>query len=142
MIPRLCHKQPASPLSFPRTTGHDDHHLLTPPRRLRTSHVADTRLDDRDATEPKLVLVDARRSYVNNEGETVSEDGEPIGESNTESDDFLTQFRTTPTYDLRVMDPIVLYDEVNKETGETDPEASTYSEEIEWFMRRLPAPGP
>ena len=97
---------------------------------------------DRDATEPKLVLVDARRSYVNNEGETVSEDGEPIGESNTESDDFLTQFRTTPTYDLRVMDPIVLYDEVNEETGETDPEASTYSEEIEWFMRRLPAPGP
>ena len=97
---------------------------------------------DRDATEPKLVLVDARRSYVNNKGETVSEDGEPIGESNTESDDFLTQFRTTPTYDLRVMDPIVLYDEVNEETGETDPEASTYSEEIEWFMRRLPAPGP
>ena len=43
---------------------------------------------DRDATEPKLVLVDARRSYVNNKGETVSEDGEPIGESNTESDDF------------------------------------------------------
>jgi hypothetical protein len=40
------------------------------------------------------------------------------------------------------MDPLVLYDEVNETTGTTDPEASTHSEEIEWFMRRLPAPGP
>ena len=128
-------------------------HVVYPSDRAAAVYAAATRVGlgriyvrevfhDRDATEPKLVLVDARRSYVNNEGETVSEDGEPIGESNTESDDFLTQFRTTPTYDLRVMDPIVLYDEVNEETGETDPEASTYSEEIEWFMRRLPAPGP
>ena len=128
-------------------------HVVYPSDRAAAVYAAATRVGlgriyvrevfhDRDATEPKLVLVDARRSYVNNKGETVSEDGEPIGESNTESDDFLTQFRTTPTYDLRVMDPIVLYDEVNEETGETDPEASTYSEEIEWFMRRLPAPGP
>ena len=128
-------------------------HVIYPSDRASAVYAAATRVGlgriyvrevfhDRDSPKPKLVLVDARRSHVNDEGETVSEDGEPIGESNTETDDSLSQFRTTPTYDLRVMDPIVLYDEVNEETGETDPEASTYSEEIEWFMRRLPAPGP
>lgn len=128
-------------------------HMIYPSDRAGAVYAAATRVGlgriyvrevfhDRDATEPKLVLVDARRSYVNNKGEPVSEEGEPIGESNTESDDGLTQFRRTPTYDLRVMDPLVLYDEVNETTGTTDPEASTYSEEIEWFMRRLPAPGP
>ena len=98
---------------------------------------------DRDATEPKLVLVDARRSYVNNEGETVSEDGEPIGESNTESGRLSHPVQDDPDLRLRakVMDPIVLYDEVNEETG-TDPEAPTTRKRSEGSCAGFPAPGP